>query len=60
MVANYDSGPTLLGRNWLSLIKLEWGEIFSVSSKYPANDECQLNELLSKHKELFTENDLRT
>ena len=55
VVANYDSGPTLLGKNWLRIIKLEWGEIVSVSSKYPASAESQLNELLSKHKELFTE-----
>ena len=55
VVANYNSGPTLLGKNWLRVIKLVWGEIFSVSSKYPASAESQLNELLSKHKELFTE-----
>ena len=57
VVANYDSGPTLLSENWLRVIKLEWGEIliFSVSSKYPTSAESKLSELLSKHKELFTE-----
>ena len=35
LVANYGK-PTLLGRNWLSQVKLEWGEIFHVT-----NSECQ-------------------
>ena len=31
VIANYDAKPTLLGKNWLRQIKLEWGEIFSIS-----------------------------
>ena len=55
IVANYDAKPTLLGKNWLHQIKLEWGEIFSFSGGDPSGAESQLNDLLSKHSELFTE-----
>ena len=55
VVANYDAKPTLLGKNWLRRIKLEWGEIFSVSSGDSVSSKSQLNDLLSKHSELFTE-----
>ena len=54
-MANYDAKPTLLGKNWLHQIKLEWGEIFSFSGGDPSGAESQLNDLLSKHSELFTE-----
>ena len=47
--------PSLLGKHWVREITLEWGEIFSVSSRDPASAESQLNMLLSKHRELFTE-----
>jgi len=29
IVADSEKKPTLLGRNWLNHIRLEWGEIFS-------------------------------
>lgn len=55
LVANYDAKPTLLGKNWLRHIKFEWGEIFCIPKGDPRSADSQLNELLSKHSELFTE-----
>ena len=49
VVANYDARPTLLGRNWLCHIKIEWGEIFSISNENLVSAKSQLNDLLSKH-----------
>ena len=55
LVANYDAKPTLLGKNWLCHIKLEWGEIFCILKGDALSANSQLNDLLSKHSELFTE-----
>ena len=55
LVANYDAKPTLLGKNWLRHIKLEWGEIFCIPKGDTLSADSQLNDLLSKHSELFTE-----
>ena len=55
LVANYDAKPTLLGKNWLRHIKLEWGEIFCIPKGDALRADSQLNDLLSKHSELFTE-----
>ena len=44
----------LLGKNWLRLITLAWGEILSVSNENPISAEGQLTNLLSKYHELFT------
>ena len=55
LVANYDAKPTLLGKNWLRHIKFEWGEIFCIPKGDPRSADSQLNELLCKHSELFTE-----
>ena len=55
LVANYDAKPTLLGKNWLRHIKIEWGEIFCSSKGDALSADSQLNDLLSKHSELFTE-----
>ena len=52
LVAVYDVKPTLLGKNWLRHIKLEWGEIFCISK---GDSGSQLNDLLSKYSELFIE-----
>ena len=51
----YDAKPTLLGKNWLRHIKLGWGEIFCSPKGDAWSADSQLNELLSKHSELFTE-----
>ena len=55
LVANYDAKPTLLVKNWLRHIKLEWGEIFCIPKGDALNADSQLNDLLSKYSELFTE-----
>ena len=55
LVANYDAKPTLLGKNWMRLIKIEWGEIFCSPKEAVLSADSQLNDLLSKHSELFTE-----
>ena len=55
LVANYDAKPTLLGKNWLRHINLEWGEIFRIPKGDALSADSQLNDLLSKHSELFTE-----
>ena len=55
VVIDYSGKPTLLGKNWLRQIKLEWGEIFSVSNENPISAEGQLSNLLSKCHELFTD-----
>ena len=56
VVANYNANPTLLGKNWLHQIKLQWGEIFSFSSGDLGGAKDQLNDLLSKQSKLFTDN----
>ena len=48
LVANYDAKPTLLGKNWLRHINLEWGEIFCIPKGDALSADSQLNDLLSK------------
>ncbi|XP_044166183.1 uncharacterized protein LOC122950155 [Acropora millepora] len=33
IVAEVDGRPAILGRNWLSVVKLNWKELFNVSSR---------------------------
>ena len=54
-MANCSAKTTLLGKNWLHQINLDWGEIFSFSSGDPGGPEGQLNDLLSKYCELFAD-----
>ena len=54
-LANYDAKPTLLGKNWLRHIKLEWDEIFCIPKGDALSADSQLNDFLSKHSELFSE-----
>ena len=42
------NGPTLMGRNWLKHIRLDWHRIATVR-----NQPTNLNNLLDKHKALF-------
>ena len=51
IVADYET--TLLGRNWLNHIRLEWGEVFSLTRPELESAKTQLNSLLAKHSELF-------
>ena len=46
------NGPTLLGRNWLEQIQLDWNTIRQVNAKQPARD---LESLLQEYNEVFTE-----
>lgn len=55
VVASYEGRPTLLGRDWLACIKLDWGKIFSVESLEQNCAEDQLNKLLLKYGNLFEE-----
>ncbi|XP_064645931.1 uncharacterized protein K02A2.6-like [Lineus longissimus] len=40
VVVDHPGKPTLLGRNWLKVLKLDWGEMFAVD-KAPVNTECE-------------------
>ena len=55
VVVNYIAKPTLPGKNWLSQIKLAWGEVLSVANENPISTEGQLSNLLSKYHELFSD-----
>ena len=55
LVANYDAKPTLPDKNWLRYSKIQWGEIFCSPKGDALSADSQLNDLLSKHSELFTE-----
>ena len=46
------NGPTLLRRNWLEYIKLDWQTISQVNAKHPTR---QLEALLEECLEIFTE-----
>jgi hypothetical protein len=46
-----DDGPTLLGRNWLKQLTLDWKKVAQVNTISASNQ--QLTELVSKYEELF-------
>ena len=46
------SGETLLGRNWLSKIRLDWARIFSISGWNRAD---AVSEILSRHEDVFAD-----
>ena len=50
IVAGYRNRPTLLGRDWLGKLKLDWNNIFSVESS-----KSRLDSLLTKHGEMFAD-----
>ena len=49
MVVTENEGPVLLGRNWLSVLKLNWKKIKNIS-KQPLN---QVEQLMEKYSSLF-------
>ena len=53
IVGDYENKPTLLGRNWLNHIRLEWGEVFSLTRSESESAKSQLDGLLAKHSESF-------
>ena len=44
------SGPNLLGRDWIQVIKLNWNNVFSIQEDNP-----QLQKMLDVHKDVFGE-----
>ena len=49
LVITEGSGPTLLGRNWLAALRLDWRTIFSIGR------DLSLQQVLSQHAEVFRE-----
>ena len=47
IVPDYEKKPTLLGRIWLSHIRLEWGEVFSLTRSESESAKSQLDGLLA-------------
>ena len=52
IVAENEGKPTLLGRNWLEKLKVNWNEVFSLNGT-SRNEE--LDCILNKHADLFRE-----
>ena len=52
IVAENEGKPTLLGRNWLEKLKIDWNEVFSLNK---TSGSEQLNCILNKHADLFKE-----
>ena len=48
LVGDYDRKLTLLRKNWLWIIMLEWGEICCFPKGDPVSSDSHLNDLLSK------------
>jgi hypothetical protein len=46
VIANYVGNPTLLGKNWLAQMKLDWGRVFNINTSEQSNARDQLNVLL--------------
>lgn len=44
--ADYTGEPTLLGRDWLSCVKLDWEKIFQIRSLEPHGNTSQLGNLI--------------
>ena len=52
IVAENEGKPTLLGRNWLEKLKVNWNEVFSLNGTL-RNEE--LDCIVNKHADLFRE-----
>ena len=51
LIVDKGTGPTLLGRNWLKYIILNWGQICTVAK----SDDASVLTLLSKYEQVFQE-----
>ena len=49
------SGPSLLGRNWLHHIRLNWKQIFSEFKLGEENESVELKTILNKYSAVFKE-----
>ena len=49
------SGPSLLGRNWLRHIRLNWKQIFNELKLSEENESVELNSILNKYAAVFKE-----
>ena len=49
LIITRGSGPSLLGRNWLTTLRLDWQKIFQVKTA------CSLQEVLESYSEVFEE-----
>ena len=49
LIITEGKGPTLLGRNWLEALRLDWQTIFRLGSS------CTLPQVLDKHAQVFNE-----
>ena len=52
IVAENEGRPTLLGRNWLEKLKVNWNDVFSLNGTL-RNEELDCN--INKHADLFRE-----
>ena len=48
--------PTLLGRDWLSTLKMNWPDLFPEASAVHLLAASNVSELLSEFPEVFTDN----
>ena len=49
LIVTAGNGPSLLGRDWLAALRLDWKTIFSVGTT------LSLQQVLDKHKDVFTD-----
>ena len=47
------SGPPLLGRDWLKMIKLDWNNVFSISNSETTSAQCKLSDILQNNNSVF-------
>ena len=52
IVAESEGKPTLLGRNWLEKLRIDWNKVFSLSQ---TSGSEELDRILSKYANLFRE-----
>ena len=55
VIATPGSGPSLLGRNWLHHIRLNWKQIFNELKLSEENESVELKSILDKYATVFKE-----